>query len=239
MSVENLVNSLIRASQEGDVQGASHGLALLSSNFDAIGREKALSFKDDNGRTPLHWACAHGHADIAKLLISNGWSCNVQDEVLWSPLHSACSAGHTDVVKLLINNGADLNSRNGLGATPILYACSKGNAEIVKVLLAHDADPTIPDEGGQTPLHRCSVRGNIHIAELLLRRPTVNVNAVDKSGLSPLHLSCMEADKEMATELLKFDADPRLKDSNGNVPFFYAPNGQIKYLMSLVQPADQ
>ncbi len=38
---------------------------------------------DDDGITPLIWACRYGHTDIAILLLSRGAQVNMQDNNQW------------------------------------------------------------------------------------------------------------------------------------------------------------
>lgn len=63
-----------------------------------------LDKKDEDERTPLHWACAHGRTDVVEFLIESANArVNVQDDAGWTPLMSAVSAGHVDVVSVLLS----------------------------------------------------------------------------------------------------------------------------------------
>jgi 26S proteasome non-ATPase regulatory subunit 10 len=67
-----------------------------------------LDAKDDDERTPLHWACATGRLDVAEFLLEMAHaSVNVQDDAGWTPLMSAASAGHGDIVGLLLSKYED------------------------------------------------------------------------------------------------------------------------------------
>ena len=63
------------------------------------------------GYTPLDWAAARGHLEVADYLIRRGAKVNVADGTGWTPLHLAARAGHLDLVKLLVKHGADLEAR--------------------------------------------------------------------------------------------------------------------------------
>ncbi|OQR68272.1 acyl-CoA-binding domain-containing protein 6-like [Tropilaelaps mercedesae] len=63
---------------------------------------------DEDGLTPLHWACDRGHLLLVEALLQRfSNEINVKDASQQTPLHYACSCGHSEVVALLIANGAD------------------------------------------------------------------------------------------------------------------------------------
>jgi 26S proteasome non-ATPase regulatory subunit 10 len=65
---------------------------------------QAIDKKDEDQRTPLHWAAAEGALEVVDFLVVNGNArLNVQDEAGWTPLMSAASAGHSEVVSFLLN----------------------------------------------------------------------------------------------------------------------------------------
>lgn len=78
---------------EGDVSRLTVLLA-QGANLDA---------KDEDERTPLHWACATGRFDVVEFLLDEAnVRVNVQDDAGWTPLMSAASAGFAPIVGLLL-----------------------------------------------------------------------------------------------------------------------------------------
>lgn len=57
-------------------------------------RNVSITEQDNNGRTPLHWACYQGGEESSLFLISWGVDLNIQDfDVKMTPLHLAVLSG--------------------------------------------------------------------------------------------------------------------------------------------------
>lgn len=69
--------------------------------------------------TPLHYACAKGHLDVAQFLIANGATVDSMSLGNTTPLMMAVQSGNELLVKLLLDKGADLQLRNSQGLTAI------------------------------------------------------------------------------------------------------------------------
>lgn len=84
---------------------------------------------DNDGRTPLHWACYKGFRDLVKLLIVMGADVMKMDAEDCTPLHWAAIKGHTDASMALLQGGAEdaLESTDASGCTPSQLAIDKGH----------------------------------------------------------------------------------------------------------------
>merc|ERR1712137_201532 len=89
---------------------------------------------NDDGETPLHWACKVGSTEIVKYLLTHGASINAMDENGDTPLHWAAEENHTEVAELLLKHKANLNSKNILRETPYLKAKSNGSKNCASFL---------------------------------------------------------------------------------------------------------
>jgi cytohesin len=102
-----------------------------------------VNAKDGVGWTPLLYAAAYGHKEIAELLIENGADLNAKSENGWTPLHRAAEYGHKGIVELLIAKGADVNAKAGkwdvtpLGLTIQSIHFPFGHPEIGALLRKH------------------------------------------------------------------------------------------------------
>jgi len=72
-------------------------------------------WKDEEDRTPLHFAVDGEHTDLVKFLIENKANINAADNEGQTPLHYACVCEHEQIIDDLISRGADPNIKNAEG----------------------------------------------------------------------------------------------------------------------------
>ena len=114
--------------------------------------------KNHMGNTCLHLACEWGLTEIAKFLISKGFSALEKNELNQTPLHIAVLYNRYDIFHyLLTSNNADVNEKNVFGETPLHIATS--NYELMKFaedILSHTKFDKrtldAADNFGETPM---------------------------------------------------------------------------------------
>jgi ankyrin repeat protein len=74
---------------------------------------------DHIGWTPLHYACAKGHLEVAQFLVANGAIVDSLSVGNTTPLMMAVQSGNEQLVKILLDKGADLQLKNSNGLTAI------------------------------------------------------------------------------------------------------------------------
>lgn len=117
-----------------------------------------VNTKDSSLTTPLHKACANGHASTVQLLLSRG-ALHVANDSGNTPLHWAASAGHADCVKLLLDHYDAMNrlqkreskgsssvysvidvlQKNNFGRGALTEGFASGDTKTVEHLLNHDS----------------------------------------------------------------------------------------------------
>ena len=115
----------------------------------------------------------------------------------------------TRLLRALIAKGADVNRASG-GITPLLAATRDswhGRAEAVMTLLANGANPLVADAEGSTPLHGAVLSAEAGVAAMLLDA-SASINALTRSGVSPLAIACRAANWPLAKFLLEHGAKP-------------------------------
>lgn len=73
--------------------------------------------RDQNQRTPLHWAADFGKVEPMQFLLKNGADVNAKDKFGITPLLAAVYEEHVDAVKALVAAGADKNAKGPDGMT--------------------------------------------------------------------------------------------------------------------------
>lgn len=67
--------------------------------------------RDEDGSTPLYWACAQGLSQVAELLLSRGADPNCRS-ARRSAIHVAIGWKHPQCLLLLLEHGADITARD-------------------------------------------------------------------------------------------------------------------------------
>ncbi|KAH9089050.1 hypothetical protein Ae201684P_012333 [Aphanomyces euteiches] len=167
--------TLLRCAQVGDVEGLR----------DLLADDTNLNFKDETGRTALHWASMRNLMEVVVLLLYFRALVDEADAFGNTPLHLASSYGHLKIVKALLAHGASVTAINSSGYSPLHEASYSGHFLVVEELLAHGAVPNLAGEKGKTALHLASESSHLETLKILLNA-RANFNFKDAVGLSIL-----------------------------------------------------
>ncbi|MEM9594269.1 MAG: ankyrin repeat domain-containing protein [Acidobacteriota bacterium] len=92
------------------------------------------------GVTPLHAACAHRDAAVARQLaerlLDAGADVEAEQAGGFRPLHQAAARGDAELTRLLLDRGADPGAQSDLGETPGDLAASRGHDVVAALLTA-------------------------------------------------------------------------------------------------------
>jgi len=165
-------------------------------------------------RTPLFLARS---PEMAKLLIAKGADVNAKNKNGLTPLHTARSKA---IAKILLAAGAKINikednARNGKGTTLLHNAAKIGFKELVQQLIKDGANVAIRDSYKRTPLHYATTK---EVAALLM----LDINAIDQSGNTPLHLAVDRGSQDIAELLIANGARVNARNANGQTPLYRA-----------------
>ena len=141
---------------------------LIYGFYECGAGECGAGFSEDNdGRTPLHFACSNGHLNTVKYLIIEG-HCNpsCRNKYGETSLHYACINGHLNIVQYLIEEEhCDPSCEFNNGETLLHYGCLRNHTHIVQYLLSTGrVSPLAENKYGNTALYWAS--GNYDIIKL-------------------------------------------------------------------------
>jgi len=131
------------------------------------------------GWTALHFACIHGHHDMAHVLLDRGASRTARDSLGHSPAHIAAQVGHLSCLILLLGlpgdhkmTPAEVNATSDTGCTALHVAAYYGHIKCCGALIAAGASLDTKNEDGNTPLMMAQYKhpANAALLELLSGR---------------------------------------------------------------------
>ncbi|XP_036370296.1 E3 ubiquitin-protein ligase MIB2 isoform X2 [Octopus sinensis] len=120
--------------------------------------------RNNEGFAPLHYACALGHKDTVRLLLShNDIDANANGREGNTPLHLAVLNQRSDVVTLMASqDSVKLESENHIGMTPLLEAVSLGHLGMMFTLIDKGAKINAVNNEGNNCLHLALKRDIFH-----------------------------------------------------------------------------
>ncbi|CAB0042749.1 unnamed protein product [Trichogramma brassicae] len=191
---------------------------------------------DDDGKpllrrtTAVHYAAEKYDRCILDLFeIYDRFDVNYVDNDGLSHFHVACMYNCRDVVKKFLEFGQDPNSRvQQTGDSPLHLALSREYIEVVELLLENGADPNSANKKGMTALHiisdQCYLYEYIYneLAEAFFKiiegqRRTIQLEARDNLGRTPLELAVATLTPELVTTLLDRDLNFTTRSRQANV----------------------
>ncbi len=201
----------------------------------------------DSKTDALFNAIANGDINTVSNLINQVSNINsIKDEFGNSPLHIAIKHHHLDIVKILINKGINLNEEDKYGRNAlhlaIIYS-SKEKDESTDIIweiidrISYDDNIIFElTDKGKSPLHLAIEYQLYYITELLMkleinRIGSADVDIRDNFGWTPLHYAVVNKNKEIIELMLDYGANPYLTNKNGQTPFEFTKNDDIKVLL--------
>ncbi len=151
---------------------------------------EAVSVKDKNGSTPLHYAASTGDRTVCEMLLSAGADPRAKDGKGRTPLGIAMARGHKAAAEVLLaameRKATPKQTGKEQSVRALFLAVMQDDSAAVKSMLKSDPGlAKASDASGMTALMVAIDAGKNEIAQFLINSGA-NVNASDGNGLTPL-----------------------------------------------------
>ncbi|MGP1520338.1 MAG: ankyrin repeat domain-containing protein [Treponema sp.] len=225
-------------------------VALLSN----ILNSKTINQKDENGKTPLHYAVEDYDVLLVKQILTLGVpSIGIKEDgsnLLTIAYHSPSKIEAAKIASLLLLAGVEplygdfkefeqavikrnYGTRFNDGMTALHVAASKGYIGFVKHLIEQGCPVNAKNVANSTALHEAVRKGNTSCVSILLANgadPTIT----DSFGNTPLHIVMPKSSRlEIFNLLLSKGTNPNIKDSYGETPLHIAI--RLKYNLDIIK----
>lgn len=191
--------------------------------------------KDDDYRNCLYVAAEHGRESMVKLLLHHGTDPNVSSGRLGYAICAAVAASHEGIVRLLLEHGADVNPLSKSYSSPLKLAFRGGNVQMFKLLLDQGADATLVNAWDQAPLQLAAEEGWDELMGLLVdANPTVDLDATDGRGWTPLYGACYNDHPKVVELLLSRGATVDLNNKQDWYPTQTTANSGYTGIMKIL-----
>ncbi len=216
--------------------------AIITNNMEALRLllPKANLNALSKGMSPLHYAIKTGNIEAFSLLVSQGADIYTEDKNGATLLEVAMRINdaiaellllliavrnnNIEIVEKLLNHGVKVNYYDKWGNSrcePLFYAVDRNLTNIAILLIDKGADIRFKTEDKDTLLHIAVRNNNLELVRKLLSVGTININAENKNGVSPLILAVQNNNTCIAIKLLNHGAQV------GYTTLFYAVKNNL------------
>ena len=171
----------------------------------------------------LHNSCRSGNFESVERLVRSEIDVNCRNKHDRTPLHWAAGNGHLEIVKLLLDEGAVIDACDKFGMDALLWSAWFGHKHCIQHMIHAGVSKSSRNKRGSAWLH-CAVQNDrLGVVDMLSQEmQDFDIDAVDNSGRSALHIACKYGRKDIVASLLKSSCNVGLKDKSGNTPLHTA-----------------
>ena len=190
--------------------------------------------RDPDGRTPIVWAVAKGHAEMAALLVVHGADPAAQDASGRTPLLLAIETGGLPVLQRMTAHVRRALQDDTSPVGLLELALLKGRGEIVDWLLELQPNVSRPGLAGVSLLHLAVRKAPVSVTTKLLALG-VDPNLRDHRQRTPLHLAVTGGSEALVDALLHGRVPLDAADDEGRLPLHEAARlGHTQLLAKLL-----
>ena len=216
----------LHAEDEINERNCLHEAAISGRDFVldvGLGDQVDATRVDVYGRTPLHYACTHGHVPMVTTLLNRGsGASNYLDHDNFTPLIHAIVHHQFACAEQLLAHGARVDPESDTDHVPLNLACQYGSVATAKLLLEKHAK-ILPDAEGLFPQHLVARSGQSPDMLLMLEQYGADLDQRDKLyQWTPLFHAASEGRVDCIRTLLERGVDVHLLDEKQFSAMYYA-----------------
>ncbi len=201
---------------------AQNNSLTLTSCADFITAGAIVQATDASGNTSLHWAAAHGKADVCSKLVTAGANINAKNNSDQTPLDVAATIEIQTILQPPPVTFLPTLAKQWFKTIADAISGSDDNLPF-QFLQAHSDFPVnTRNNQGETALYLAAQAGSDAICKALIQEFKANVNTTTTDGLTPL-LAAIQSEKPSTCELLlTLKANPNFAGPNAETPLHWA-----------------
>ena len=200
-----------------------------------------VTLANNYGATPMTLAAEVGNTEMLKVLLEAGANADSPNPDGQTALLAVARTGNVEAAQLLLSHGATVDAKEKWGGqTPLMWASARRHPEMMELLIAKGADvnarsidrdyqrhiqaegrPKSLDSGGLTPLLYAARENCMACVDVLLKNKA-DIDLADPDSVSPLLVAIMNANWDLAKQLIAAGADVNQWDIYGETPLLTA-----------------
>ncbi|XP_059617534.1 rabankyrin-5 [Phlebotomus argentipes] len=157
--------------------------------------------------------------DVGRKILECEPDPNIQNKRGYTPLHMAIVSGHEEMIGALLTlDGLDLNLRTNDEKSALQFALQSGELsfDIARSLIDKGADANVRYSENGSNLLQILILNGMEKASIFLTE-FANLNYVNNSGQTALHLACEKRMVDLVKALLQRGADPNIQTTMGDL----------------------
>ena len=206
-----------------------------------------VSVANNYGASPMTLAAEVANTEILKVLIEAGADPESPNPEGMTALLAVARTGNVEAAQVLLKAGANVDAKEKFGGqTPLMWASARRHPGMIELLISKGADvnvrstdrnyqrhvqaegrPKNLDSGGLTPLLYAARENCMACVDVLLKH-NADINLPDPDSVSPLIVAILNANWDLAQQLIDAGADVNQWDLFGETPLFLALNSRTR-----------
>eukprot|EP01116_Phalansterium_solitarium_P017887 TRINITY_DN453_c0_g1_i1.p1 TRINITY_DN453_c0_g1~~TRINITY_DN453_c0_g1_i1.p1 ORF type:complete len:573 (-),score=95.92 TRINITY_DN453_c0_g1_i1:133-1851(-) len=169
----------------------------------------------DDGATPLHWACYNGHFAVAEYLVGKGAQIDARNlGEGHTPLMWAAINGDLRITNLLVEHGASVHDVDNRGYNALHHAIQYDQCLVAHYVVSKGVHIDSRDNDGHTALMWAAYMDHTDAIRYVLSQGG-EINVRDNTGCNALHWAVVKGNMRAVNELLRRGAEADVADNSG------------------------